>query len=199
MEKLRKKEVPIPSTVYSYNRFMSGVDRSDQLIMNYNVLRQTKKYWKTLFLHFIDIAVVNSYILYKEVHPSKSRLSHYDFRETLVRELCHLEILPTQSAVARTPTLDHVSERMEISRDCVYCKVIYGVRRRTTRHCPKCQAPLCFLARNCFQKFRQKEFREGRNRWLQHLCMPVQTFTPKGRPKGSLAHKGRGRRRRKNW
>ena len=60
-----KKEVPIPSMIYNYNRYMNGVDRSDQLIKYYNVLRQTKKYWKTLFFHFIDIAVVNSVIIYK--------------------------------------------------------------------------------------------------------------------------------------
>ena len=72
---------------------MSGVDRSDQLIKNYNVLRQTKKYWNTLFLYFIDIAVVNSYIIYKELHPdARQCMSHYTFRETLVRQLCGNEI-----------------------------------------------------------------------------------------------------------
>lgn len=68
---------------------MSGVDRSDQLIKNYNVLRQTKKYWKTLF---IDIAVVNSYIMYKELHPNAKHMSHYTFRETLLRQLCKIEV-----------------------------------------------------------------------------------------------------------
>ena len=67
-----KKEVPIPVMIYNYNRFMNGVDRSDQLIKYYNVLRQTQKYWKTLFFHFIDIAIVN-----KEVHP-RGKLSHFN-------------------------------------------------------------------------------------------------------------------------
>ena len=47
--KRQKAEVPIPETVYQYNQSMGGVDRSDQLIKYYNVLRQTKKYWKTIF------------------------------------------------------------------------------------------------------------------------------------------------------
>lgn len=39
----QKKEVPIPAIVYNYNRFMNGEDWSDQLIKNYNILRQTRK------------------------------------------------------------------------------------------------------------------------------------------------------------
>ena len=77
---ITEKEVLIPAIVYSYDRFMNGVDRSDQLIKNYNILRQTRKYWKTLFLHYIDIAIVNAYILYKEMHPNaRLRMSHFTF------------------------------------------------------------------------------------------------------------------------
>ena len=50
--KFVKKDVPISSPVYFYNKEMGGVDKSDQLIHYYNVLRQTKKYWKTLFFSF---------------------------------------------------------------------------------------------------------------------------------------------------
>ena len=152
----QKKEVPIPAIVYCYNHFMDGVDWSDQLIKNYNILRQTRKYWKTLFLHYVDIAIVNAYILYKELHPNaRLHMSHFTFQETLVRQLCHIEVSVYQSVAGRKPesTIQHRSERMPKGRDCVYCKIVHGVRRHTTRQCIKCEAPLCLLARNCFQKF----------------------------------------------
>lgn len=71
--------VPIPTPVYHYNKYMGGVDRSDQLIKYYNVLRQTKKYWKTLLFHCIDIAVVNAHIMNKEIVDKL--MSQYLFRE----------------------------------------------------------------------------------------------------------------------
>ena len=61
------KIIQQPNAVHQYNQYMGGVDRSDQLIGNYNVLRKTNKYWKTLFFHLLDIAVVNSYILFLEM------------------------------------------------------------------------------------------------------------------------------------
>ncbi len=197
-----KQDVPIPATVFSYNRYMGGVDRSDQLIKNYNVLRQTKKYWKTLFLHYIDIAVVNSYILYKHLHSdSRQRMSHYIFRETLVRQLCKIEVSICQTVAGRKsdPTIEHRSERMPTGKDCVYCRIQYGVRRRTSRMCSKCEAPLCLLARNCFKKFHQINFTEKRNQWLLSKRVSSPSSELPGRPMGTTVPKGRGRRKRKNW
>ena len=50
-----------------------AVDESDQMIHHHNVLRSTHKYWKTLFFHFIDKAIVNSYIIH--VDTEKNPLS----------------------------------------------------------------------------------------------------------------------------
>ena len=85
--KRQKKDVPIPIAIHRYNKFMGGVDRSDQMIKYYEVIRQTKKYWKTRFFHLIDVSVVNSYIIHKVLHPD-DKTTHYEFREKLVRSLC---------------------------------------------------------------------------------------------------------------
>ena len=74
-----KIDVPIPSPVLYYNKYMGRVDKSDQLIHYYNIFWQTRKYWKTLFFHFIDAACMNAYIIHKELE--KKPLSHYKFCE----------------------------------------------------------------------------------------------------------------------
>ena len=56
---------------------MGGVYHYDQILKYYKVLCQTKKFWKTLFFHIVDLATVNSFILYKAIHPEK--IFHYQF------------------------------------------------------------------------------------------------------------------------
>ena len=63
--KYQEMLVDIPPAIKSYNQSMGGVDLSDQLLQYYAVLRKANKWWKALFFHFIDVCVVNSYILFK--------------------------------------------------------------------------------------------------------------------------------------
>ena len=46
---------------------MGGIDKSDQYLAYHNVLRKTVRYWKTLFYHMIDVAVVNAFVLYNHL------------------------------------------------------------------------------------------------------------------------------------
>ena len=58
-------DLPLTSAVKQYNTFMGGVDMSDQLMNYHRILRQTKKYWKTLFYHLLEISVSNAAMLNK--------------------------------------------------------------------------------------------------------------------------------------
>ena len=58
-------DIPLPSAIKAYNQFMGGVDFSDQLISYHRVLRTTKKYWKTLFFHLLEVSVTNAAVLKK--------------------------------------------------------------------------------------------------------------------------------------
>ena len=61
--KWEKVEVKKPYVVEQYNAYMNGVDKSDQILSKYNLSHNCVRWWKTLFYHVIDIAVVNGFIL----------------------------------------------------------------------------------------------------------------------------------------
>ena len=58
-------EVKQPMAIHKYNAFMNGVDKSDQISNADNVLHKCVRWWKILFFHVIDIALVTGYILFQ--------------------------------------------------------------------------------------------------------------------------------------
>ena len=48
-----------------YNKFMGGVDHNDQLRGYYNVRMKCRKFYKYIFWFLFDVAVTNSYILFR--------------------------------------------------------------------------------------------------------------------------------------
>ncbi|KAJ8938073.1 hypothetical protein NQ314_011616 [Rhamnusium bicolor] len=77
-----------PKEIAEYNKYMSGVDRSDQLTSYYSSPRKTPRWYKKMIFHLLDLAVMNSYILFRI--SQKSEITLLNFRERLIRELIHL-------------------------------------------------------------------------------------------------------------
>ena len=87
--KMTTLDIPRPVPVEMYNRFMGGVDKSDQYLSYHNILRKTVRYWKTLFYHIIDVCVVNSFILYNNIALLSGcrTVTENDFRDELVLQM----------------------------------------------------------------------------------------------------------------
>ena len=87
---LLRKEVSIPPAILDYNLNMGGVDLSDQAISYYNTLQKTQVLAHSL--HFIDIMVINAFILYRAHLPEdeQSTITLKEFREKLVTQLCEV-------------------------------------------------------------------------------------------------------------
>ena len=60
-ERLVKK----PQIFKTYNMKMNAVDRSHQILSAFSTQQKCVRWWKTFFFHLIDIAVVNSFILFQ--------------------------------------------------------------------------------------------------------------------------------------
>ncbi|XP_056111928.1 piggyBac transposable element-derived protein 4-like [Rhinichthys klamathensis goyatoka] len=97
----RTKTFPCPTPVTEYNKHMGGVDLSDQLLQYYTAQHKTMKWYRKIFLHFLDIASTNSFIVHKELHGN---LSHKEFMEQLITELCGV----SQTTAPKRTNSDHV-------------------------------------------------------------------------------------------
>ena len=76
--------VPCPSLVVDYQKYMGGVDRHDQLrLQSYSLQLITRftKYYKSLFLGLVDMAVVNCYIIHNmwREKNGKTPKDHHNF------------------------------------------------------------------------------------------------------------------------
>ena len=138
------------------------------------------RWWKTVFFHLIDIAVVNSFLLFKE-HQAQfpdnealQRTKGYslgNFREEIVRQLCDLperDVPPTSSSVKPAPPppgefeTAHIPIFSEVQRRCVVCKKQGRGEFKVRSYCsaPQCEGKYMHLTtgRNCFAEFHTREY-----------------------------------------
>jgi len=73
-----------PNTVERYNRHKGYVDNSDHMANSYSMSRCTFKWTTKLFLRFLDLTVLNSWIL---LSSRGAKYTYQDFRLLLVRNL----------------------------------------------------------------------------------------------------------------
>jgi hypothetical protein len=88
--------VPALVLVRDYHRWMGGVDVHDLLRMQrYSVqlCYKTRKYYKTLFLGLLDMALINTFIVFRHhLKVNKKRpLKHFAFFEMLIDQLLAID------------------------------------------------------------------------------------------------------------
>lgn len=66
------KTLVCPTVLKDYKKFMTGVDLSHAVIQYYSVRSKTVKWYKIIF---IDISVVNSYIIFKMLAITRGETS----------------------------------------------------------------------------------------------------------------------------
>jgi hypothetical protein len=74
---------------------MVFMDKSDRMVNSYGIARKTWKWTKKLFFLFLDMAILNAYLLHKSCGE---KITHKKFPEILVRDL----IVQTHKAISRS-------------------------------------------------------------------------------------------------
>lgn len=92
-------DIPQPKSQPDYNCVIGGTDLFDQGVAAHRVLHKTRKYWKSIFMDFVDVADVNAFVLqqlYGQLHPDviqrPIKYHHSNLRWNIIRQLagrCH--------------------------------------------------------------------------------------------------------------
>ena len=111
------ESVQKPTVIQDYNKYMGGVDQSDQMLSYYGFSHRTIKWWRRAFFHLLDLSIVNAYILYKQ--QVNARCSHEQFRVELAKQLlfksgqqAHALTLPSSLSPISRLTGHHFIEKI---------------------------------------------------------------------------------------
>jgi hypothetical protein len=72
-----KMEINKPYAFVQYNKFMKGVDRGDQYLSYYSVLRRSVKWSKNVVLYLLNCAPFNAFCVYRTLSNKKVRYKNF--------------------------------------------------------------------------------------------------------------------------
>lgn len=80
-----KEPIKKPAPVVDYNANMGAIDRSDMMLSSTECARKTIKWYKKLFFHMVDLALLNAHALYLTQNTEKEALA--DFQLKVIRQI----------------------------------------------------------------------------------------------------------------
>lgn len=163
-------EISCPQMIQDYNHYMGCVDKADMFKSFYEINRKSKKSWHRIFWHFVDVTVVNSFIIYKLNNPDTKMLLK-DFRLVIVNEFVgfsnpkkrdrkpdkksigkYKAHVPNEQRFSKEP---HIPGAMSKRKRCVCCST-KSQPIQTTFYCTTCKVSLCVKKNNCFQNYHKQ-------------------------------------------
>jgi hypothetical protein len=156
-----RRNVCKPVMVNDYNRYMGGVDRSDQMSSYHPFPHRTVKWYIRLFSHIVEICMINARILYNLVNHTH-KLSAENFRKKLVDGMLSSHISATSKLPStEAPVMGGVPPRLlgrhfqgkfaKKKPDCIVCSNRKIKRHQTSHFCKTCpdHPALCDIP--CFE------------------------------------------------
>ena len=129
-----------PDSVLYYNKTKVGVDLYEQMTRLYSV-KVTSRHWPVhVFYNVVDMALVNSWILYKQV--CQSSISHREFIQRVAEELTESAPIVSRKWHAEEVCSPNDTNASSIVKHHLTCS-ISKCRNWTTDMCQECNKPVC--------------------------------------------------------
>ena len=157
-----------PVVINDYNQHMLGVDKLDQFASYYSFLHKSVKWWRKIFFWMLEVAVINSYIIYKKLATSRGRrpMTHKAFRRVLIDHLSaplrsqgHQRTRrrppPAQNLERLHDDVRHFAEKGQKRKDCWVCsdRTPGGTRHLTFFQCATCSDKPSLCPSPCFELY----------------------------------------------
>ena len=152
-----------PQCILDYNRYMSGIDKSDQMMSYYSTPRKTIRWYRKIFFHLFDICLWNSFYAYKKIKQlPKVRL--LKFREEVLRQMLKISHLDNTDIGQDTknksfhylqpaPATEKEKSAMKRCRQCTKEKQ----NRKTRYFCPICPENPGLCVYPCFKNWHETQ------------------------------------------
>jgi hypothetical protein len=146
--------VPCPIALKEYNKNMNCVDKFDQNKKTCQIDRKSKKWWHRIFIHFIDVAVVNAHVIYTQKTGIKIKIN--DFRRQISSELFSKKIIEKRQMkqTSESPPVQLKRNKPFVSKSIRLEQSAHHPTRSTRRRCGNCST----------------KYKEVRTEWVCSVC-----------------------------
>lgn len=140
-----------PLPIKQYNKFMSGIDRQDQMNSYYHFTRKTIRWYKKLGIHIIQMLLLNSYNLYNQYNIGTT-ISLYDFRIIVLSKILHKpeKLSKSLSIEKHIPSTHEMGGNgRNLRKKCQLCYK-NGIRKDSIYYCDACPTKPSLCITTCF-------------------------------------------------
>ncbi|XP_063586881.1 piggyBac transposable element-derived protein 3-like [Penaeus indicus] len=160
--------IECPALIKAYNKCMGGVDKCDMMLSLYPIKMKSRKWYRRLIFHMIDLAIANAWHLQKAVKGTSSK--YYKFKLAIAECLVQGALEPHPMQRDEMPNLprdvpsakhvpnhvrfdgiNHLPKQMaKVPKNCKFP----NCQRRTRFFCMKCKVYLCIDGKSdCFYNY----------------------------------------------
>lgn len=164
-----RENVFIPSAIADFTMNMRGVDKFDQFTSYYAFTHKTKRWYIRIAIHLLELALANTYVLYKKSLDNSKAISQHNFRLSAIKELItpwrnQKRLLSTEEKLLKRKNpddentllppiecqIDQIPDNKK--KDCKICSSSGASRHQTKYQCKTCEVPTCVI--KCYDMHR---------------------------------------------
>lgn len=149
-----------PFAIGEYNKYMGGVDLNDRMVAHYPHGFKNKKWYLRIFYHFLNVALVNSWICYKE---KVEEITFLEFKSSVANALIYAQRPKKRGRPAKNNDEDDVSNLQckrkrattkSVSLDIRFDSVGHYPTKTNSQHASRCKESSCtkktrYLCKKC--------------------------------------------------